>query len=161
MAEIKKVLANHSQTLTSAEQKTARDNIDASKVVLGQGASQASTEAVAGTSHTATTEITVNQKSLVLCTVYASITGLQSASDLTLLVEAPGALKIGKSEGDGSLSNSSANYTESGTTGLHTFTSFYAVLNANSTLQLNVTFGSSVSGFDASYSVNYCEVGAK
>lgn len=159
MTAVNKVLFNNAQSLSLVEKARARSNIDASKVVVGNGASRGSSDAVTGTTYTVTDQIEVSQKSLVLCNVSASIIGVQSASDLSILVEAPLAIKLGTFDGDSALGNATANYTKSGTQTLHTQTGFYAILDANTPLEIKYTFQSTVSDFTAVHLINYCVLG--
>lgn len=161
MTAIKKVLANNVQSLNSAEQARARANIDASKVVIASAPTVAGTESVSGTAlvHDLAT-ITPTYKSLLIISVYTSVTldDISTPADLTTLVEAPPAIKLGTSEGDGSLSNTSCSYTVSSGTVLRKFSSFNAVLAANQTLTIKGTFQSTVAGFQVAYSVNYTQL---
>lgn len=159
MAEIKKVLANHSQSFTSAEQQTARTNIGASGVVLGNGATQGSSESVTGTTYSTTDEITVAQKSLVLCNVSASVVNSNQPADLGIDISASPAVKFGIFDGDQAFGNTAAQYRKSGSQNLDSQTGFFVVLNANTTLTINYTFQSSVADFTATHILNYVVLG--
>lgn len=159
MAEIKKVLANHPQTFTSAEQQKARTNIGASRVILGNGVTRGSSESVTGTTYTTTDQITVAQKSLVLCNVCADIVNPNQVADLGIDVSASPAIKFGKFEGDEAYGNTAAQYRKSGSQNLDSQTGFFVVLNANETLTIRYTFQSSVADFTASHVLNYVVLG--
>lgn len=159
MAEIKKVLANHSQTFTSAEKKTARTNIGASNVGLGTGATQGSSESVTGTTYSTTDHITVAQKSLVLCNVSASIVNSNQSADLGIDISASPAVKLGIFDGDQAFGNTAAQYRKSGSQTLDSQTGFFVVLNTGETLTINYTFQSSVADFTVTHILNYIVLG--
>lgn len=158
MTAINKVLTNNSQGLNAAAQARARANIGASKV----GISQAPTST--GTTSTELQTLivdpgavtTVTKKSLLLISVYTQMT-LQDTStpaDLGILVQLTPAIKIGGSDGDESLQNTSCGYAKTSTTALHKFSTFMAVLDAGQSIAHTYTFQSTVAGFNVSYSIN-------
>ena len=158
MAEIKKVLANHSQTFTSAEQQKARTNIGANKVAFVQAPTQTDTTSEAGTTlvlNIAT--ITPTKRSLLILSLYTALTlqDTSSPADLSTLIEASPAIKMGGSDGDSSLSNASCSYSGASATTLKKFSNFYTVLDANQPVTLKGTFTSSVGGFNVTHSLNY------
>lgn len=161
MAEIKKVLANHSQTFTSAEQQIARTNIGASKAVLGNAPTVADSESVSGMRlERDLTTITPTKKSLLLITVHTGITLDDSTTPGTLGVtlEAPPAIRLGESDGGVGQSTSVVVHAESSAVVLSKYASFYAILNANQSLTIKGTFSSSVAGFQATFNVNYSQL---
>ena len=158
MAEIKKVLANHSQTFTSTEQQTARTNIGASKVAFSQAPTDTATTSEAGTTLVLNiAAITPTKRSLLIVSLYTELTlqDTSSPADLSTLIEASPAIKMGGSDGDSSLSNGSCSYSGSSVTTLKKFSTFYTVLNANQPVTLKGTFTSSVSGFNVTRTLNY------
>jgi len=159
MGEINKVLANHSQTFTSAEQQIARTNIGASSVVLGNGVTQGSSESVTGTTYSTTDQIAVTQKSLVLFIVSASMVNPNQSADLGIDISASPAVKFGIFDGDQAFGNTAAQYRKSGSQTLDSQTGFFVVLDANTTLTINYTFQSSVADFNATHILNYIVLG--
>lgn len=158
MSAINKVLVNTTQSLSDAEKALARTNIDASKVDLAALPTAAGSTSEAGTSLTwdfAT--FTATEKCFVLISVYSSLS-LQDTStpaDLQMSIAAPPAIKLGGSDGDGSLSNSSCSYSGSSVTAIRKFSTFSAVLNAEESITFKGTFNSSVAGIDVQYAINY------
>lgn len=161
MTVIKKVLANNAQTLSSAEQARARSNIDASKVVIASAPTVTGTESVSGTIlERDLAVITPTYKSLLIISVYTSVTlnDISTPADLLMRIDAPPAIKVGTSDGDNSLANTSCSYGVSSGTVLRKFSSFNAVLEANQALTIKGAFQSTVSGFQVSYNVNYTQL---
>lgn len=158
MTVINKVLANNVQALRDAEKAQARSNIDASKVSISQ---------VSTFSGTTSTELQtlnvdpgsvtkVTKKSLLLISVYTQMTlkDTSTPADLVMSVQLIPAIKIGGSDGDESLQNTSYGYSKTSTTSLHKFSSFMAVLDAGQSVTHTYTFQSTVAGFTVSYSIN-------
>lgn len=161
MTVIKKVLANNAQTLSSAEQARARFNIDASKVVIASAPTVTGAESVSGTIlERDLAIITSTYKSLLIISVYTSVTlnDTSTPADLLMSIDAPPAIKLGMSDGENSLANTSCSYGVSSGTVLRKFSSFCAVLEANQALTIKGAFQSTVAGFQVSYSVNYTQL---
>lgn len=161
MTAVNKVLFNNAQSLSTVEKALARSNIDASKVAVANAPTITDTEAVSGTALVRDlAKITPTRKSLLLITVYTSVTldDISTPADLQIEVAAPNAFKLGGVEGDRSLSNASCGYAETSVTVLRKFSSFYAVLAANQTLTIKGTFQSTIAGFQVSYSLNYAQL---
>lgn len=99
---------------------------------------------------------TVTKKSLLLISVYAqmALKDTSTPADLSLSVQLTPAFKIGTSDGDESLSNSSCGYGASSTTALHKFSSFMTVLDAGQSVAHEYTFQSTIAGFTVSYNIN-------
>lgn len=161
MSAVNKVLFNNAQSLSPVEQALARSNIGASKVGLAALPTSAGNTSEAGTSLTwnfASFEAGI--KCLVLISVYTTLS-LQDTStpaDLQMLIEAPPAFKLGGSDGDTSLSNTSCSYSGSSVTALRKFSTFSAVLNAGESIAFKGTFSSSVAGINAEYAINYTQL---
>lgn len=161
MTVIKKVLANNVQTLSAQEQARARANIDATKAVVANAPTVTDIESVAGTTLIRDlAKITPVHKSLLLINAYVCIelNDASASADLQLGVDIPNSVKLGGSEGDMSLSNSSFGYGGTSVSVLRKFCSFYAVADAGQTLTVKCSFQSTVSGFRASYSLNYAQL---
>lgn len=161
MTVIKKVLANNVQTLSAQEQARARANIDATKAVVANAPTVTDIESVAGTTLIRDfAKITPVHKSLFLINAYVSIelNDASASADLQLGVDIPNAIKLGGSDGDMSLSDSAFGYGGTSVSVLRKFCSFYAVADAGQTLTVKGSFQSTVSGFRASYSLNYAQL---
>ena len=158
MTAINKVLTNNVQALNEAAQALARANIGASKVSISQAPTSS------GTTSTELQTLTVNpgavttvtKKSLLLISVYTQMT-LQDTStpaDLGMTVQLNPAIKIGGSDGDESLQNTSYSYGKVSMTALCKFSTFMAVLEAGQSVAHTYTFQSTVAGFTVTYSIN-------
>ena len=154
----KTVLTNNAQSLSAQEQAQVRSNIDASKVGIRQAV------ALSGTTSTELQTLSVDpgpvtqvtKKSLLLISVYTDMTlkDTSTPADLTMSVQLAPAIKIGGSDGDESLQNTSYSYSKTSATSLHKFSSFMAVLDAGQSVTHTYTFQSTVAGFTVSYAIN-------
>lgn len=75
-------------------------------------------------------------------------------ADLGMTVQLNPAIKIGGSDGDESLQNTSYSYGKVSTTALCKFSTFMAVLEAGQSVAHTYTFQSTVAGFTVTYSIN-------